>query len=56
MRKVVVEVKVRLSIRTEEGSSVDDAVKEWASDSTGSFENGDVEDAEVLAAEVTDSR
>ena len=53
-RKVFVEVKVRLVIRADEGVEISEVLSELQVTTT--HDGADIEDSEVLAFEVTDSK
>lgn len=55
-RKVVVEIKVKLLIRADEGQEISEVIDEMDysfEDTTG---GADIEDTEILDYEITDSR
>lgn len=57
MRKVTVEVKVKLVINMDEGLEVSDVINELEYDFTANNEGAaDIEDMEILDHEVTDSK
>lgn len=55
-RKVEIEVKVKLSIRVDEGQEISQVVNELEYDFTDTTGNADIEDTEILEYEVIDSR
>jgi hypothetical protein len=57
MRKINVRVTVELLIRADDDADIDDAVSEWASRSTYTGPDADVEDVAIIGEPVvTDSR
>lgn len=55
-RKVIVEVKVKLTINMDEGIEVSDVINELEYDFTSTVDGADVEDTEILDHDVTDSK
>lgn len=55
-RKVEITVKVKLSIRVDEGQEISQVVNELEYDFTDTTGNADIEDTEILEYEVIDSR
>ena len=56
MRKVYVEVKVKLVLEMEEGVEVGEVIDEMDYDFTSNTTNADIVDTEILDHEVTDSK
>ena len=56
MRKVTVEVKVKLSMKVDEGVEIGDIISEMDYDFSDTTTQADIEDTEILGYEVTDSR
>lgn len=56
MRKVTIEVKVKLLIRADDDAVIDDVLDEMEYDFTDTTGKADVEDTEILNYEITDSR
>lgn len=56
MRKVTVEVKVKLIINMDEGVDVQDVVNELEYDFTSGLDSADILDTEILDHEVVDSK
>jgi hypothetical protein len=56
MRKVTVELKVKLSMKVDEGVEIGDIIDEMDYDFSDTTTQADIEDTEILGYEVTDSR
>lgn len=56
MRTVTVEVKVRLTIKADEGVEIGDILDEMEYDFTDTTTKATIEDTEIVDYEVTDSR
>jgi len=56
MRKVFVEVKVKLIINMDEGIDLDDVISEMEYDFSDTTTHADIEDTEILDYEITDSK
>jgi hypothetical protein len=56
MRKVFVEVKVKLVLNMDEGVEVTDVINELNYNFQSTLDGADVEDTEILDHEVTDSK
>ena len=56
MRKVYVEVKVKLIIQAEEGVDINDVIQEMDCDFTSTIEGADIIDTGIIDHEVTDSK
>ena len=56
MRKVTVEVKVKLVIEMGEGIEVSDVIQEMDYDFTSTVDGTDITDTEILEYDVTDSK
>jgi len=56
MRKVYVELKVRLVIRADEGVNISKVVDEMDYDFQSTMDEADIEDSEILDMEITDSK
>ena len=56
MKKVYIDVKVRMIVRTEEGVGIDDIISEMDYDFTSQTEGADIEDTEIQEYRVIDSK
>ena len=56
MRKVEVEIKIRLSIRADENVDIGTVINEMDYNFTDTTTQADIEDTEILDYDVTDSR
>ena len=56
MRKVFVEVKVRVVLNVDEGEEVSNIIDEMTPRFTAHSDYADIEDVEILSHEVTDSK
>jgi hypothetical protein len=56
MRKVYVDVKIKVIMNMDEGIEVGDVIDEMDYDFTSNTDGVDIEDTEVLDYEVTDSK
>jgi hypothetical protein len=55
-RTVTVEVKVKLTMKVDEGMEIQEIIDEMDYEFTDNTGNANIEDAEILGHEVTDSR
>lgn len=56
MRKVIVEIKVKLVINADEGVDISEVVNESAYDFISQTEGAEIEDTEILDSTITDSK
>ena len=56
MRKVTVEVKIKLTINADDGQDISEVIDEMDYDFSDTTGGADIEDMEILGHEVTDSK